>query len=350
MPNNLLARRDFLKLCSLSLSSLALHHFLSNEKNTQKPSEAVGLARVTVKEINIYEEPTYESEVVDTRKKDELIYIYEKLVSPIGPDYNPRWYHIDGGFAHTAYLQPVETHQNDIVYEIPESGHIAEVTVPISLSFRYTDFYGWQPLYRLYYQSMHWVTGIGYGPNHQAWYQITDDLLNINYHVPAWHMRFIDPEEVTPLSTDVPPEEKRVLVNLREQTLSAFESNEVVLHTKVSTGMLHGSTGNGISTKTPAGTFHVEIKMPVRHMGDGNLTSDIYAYELPGVPWVAYFYKTGVAFHGTYWHDNYGNEMSHGCVNMKPDEAKWLWRWLTPVSTHTDRKVGGYGTLVEVVY
>jgi len=97
------------------------------------------------------------------------------------------------------------------------------------------------------------------------------------------------------------------------------------------------------------GKFYVNIKMPVRHMGEGNLTSDINAYELPGIPWVAYFYKTGVAFHGTYWHDNYGNEMSHGCVNMRPDEAKWLWRWLTPESDHTQRMVGGKGTYVEVV-
>lgn len=84
-------------------------------------------------------------------------------------------------------------------------------------------------------------------------------------------------------------------------------------------------------------------------MGDGNITSDIFAYELPGVPWVSYFYRTGVAFHGCYWHDNYGTEMSHGCVNMRPEEAKWLWRWATPESPVNERLAHGIGTKVRVV-
>ena len=41
------------------------------------------------------------------------------------------------------------------------------------------------------------------------------------------------------------------------------------------------------------------------------------AYELPGVPWVSYFTGNGVAFHGTYWHDNFGSPTSHGCLNMR---------------------------------
>ncbi len=83
-------------------------------------------------------------------------------------------------------------------------------------------------------------------------------------------------------------------------------------------------------------------------MGNGQVTADIYAYELPGVPWVSYFHETGVAFHGTYWHDNFGNEMSHGCVNMTPAEAKWLFRWLTPPSEADARITKGYGTRVIV--
>ena len=70
--------------------------------------------------------------------------------------------------------------------------------------------------------------------------------------------------------------------------------------------------------------------MPSRHMGDGELTDDIDAYELPGVPWVSFFHKDGYAFHGTYWHDNFGRKMSHGCVNMQNAAAKWLYRWSLP--------------------
>lgn len=349
MKAKLLSRRDFLKLSGLSVTGLALRPVLSYLSNPLKPSQAIGLVRVTVEKMKVFNEPSYESEIVDWRQKDELLYVYEKFISPRGPDFNPRWYRIDGGYAHTAYLQPVETHVNEVIYQIPETGQLAEVTVPISLSFRYTDFWGWQPLYRLYYQSVHWVTGVGYGPNNQVWYQITDDLLKVNYHIPARHMRLIEPEEITPISTDIPPENKRVLVDRQIQTLYAFENDDVVFQTQVSTGMPHREIKGAPSLKTPAGKFHVQIKMPVRHMGDGNLTSDINAYELPGVPWVAYFYKTGVAFHGTYWHDNYGNEMSHGCVNMRPQDAKWLWRWMTPEINFNDWHVGGLGTQVEVV-
>jgi hypothetical protein len=91
-------------------------------------------------------------------------------------------------------------------------------------------------------------------------------------------------------------------------------------------------------------------------MGDGNLASDIEAYELVGVPWTSFFTMTGYAFHGTYWHDNFGVPMSRGCVNMRPDDAKWLFRWSTPaaapeafeIPTKADRR--GYGTQVRIFY
>ena len=61
----------------------------------------------------------------------------------------------------------------------------------------------------------------------------------------------------------------------------------------------------------------------------------------------------GNAFHGTYWHDNFGLQMSHGCVNMRTDEAKWLFRWSTPVfktpiESHQDWEQRGMGTLVII--
>ena len=60
----------------------------------------------------------------------------------------------------------------------------------------------------------------------------------------------------------------------------------------------------------------------IRHMGDGRLTTDPAAYELPGVPWVSYFTGNGVAFHGAYWHDNFGAPVSHGCINLSPADAR----------------------------
>jgi hypothetical protein len=348
MKMNKLSRREFLKLGGLSLGSLAFNGF-AGSANTHLPPTALGILRVTVEEIHIYREPDYDSEELGHCYRDELIHYYEVIESPAGPEHNPRWYRIDQGYVHSARLQPVESLPNEIIYDLPDNGQLAEVTVPISLAFFHTQAQGWSPVYRLYYESIHWVKKIDFGPNGQPWYGLEDDLLKIIYYVPATHMRLIQPEELTPLAVDVPEEDKFILVDRGNQTVTAFEGDREVFHTDVSTGIPHRRGSNGISTITPVGDFRVRIKMPVRHMGDGNLTNDITAYELPGIPWPTYFTTTGVAFHGTYWHDNYGTEMSHGCVNMRPEEAKWIWRWTTPVITHEDWIKNGYGTRVQVI-
>jgi hypothetical protein len=88
--------------------------------------------------------------------------------------------------------------------------------------------------------------------------------------------------------------------------------------------------------------------MPSKHMGDGRIVSDIEAYELPGVPWTTFFVDTGVAIHGTYWHQNFGAVMSRGCVNVPTAVAKWVFRWTTPVSAPDTCEQRGYGTVVKV--
>ncbi len=339
-------RRDFLKLSGLALGSLAFSPRAFG--HSSKPPEAKGLVRVSTKEIRLYDEPSYQGKVVATRKKDQLLYFYEKFESPEGPEFNPRWYQLDEGYGHTAWLQPVETKLNPVSSFVSSEGELFEVTVPLTQSYRLTKTYGWEKLYRLYYQSVHWVTGVEKGPDGALWYKLLDELLNINYYVLATHLRKIPASELTPVSTKIAEDDKHVEVSIADQHLWAFEEGAIVLDTKVSTGIPGMPTTNGIPTATPRGNFYVFSKMPVRHMGNGQVTSDIYAYELPGVPWVSYFHEWGVAFHGTYWHDNFGNEMSHGCVNMRPDEAKWLFRWLTPESSPRDVQTRGHGTRVYV--
>jgi len=88
--------------------------------------------------------------------------------------------------------------------------------------------------------------------------------------------------------------------------------------------------------------------MPLRHMGNGNLTSDIEAYELPGVPWVCFFHITGVAIHGTYWHTDFGRPRSHGCVNVPTEDAQWIYRWSFPIAPSNEMMTIGYGTPIIV--
>jgi hypothetical protein len=350
------SRREFLKLGVLTLGGLALHPRVIG--HSVKPPEATGLVRVasnTERYRQVYDQPQYplyndEVKVVRTLERDQLLYTYEKFVAETGPSFNPNWYKVDEGYVHTAYMQPVETRMNEIVPFVRESGELFEVTVPVTQSYQLTNSEGWRKIYRLYYSSTHWVTGVASGPDGAQWYRILDELLLIEYYVLASHMRKIPASELTPVSTRVSPNDKRVVVSISEQRMWALEEGAIVLDTKVSTGIPELAPEDAlIPTYTPPGDWWVFSKMPARHMGDGRVTSALDAYELPGVPWVSYFHEWGVAFHGTYWHDNYGNQMSHGCVNMKPEEAKWLFRWLMPSPEFGKvQTTGGNGTLVIV--
>jgi len=97
------------------------------------------------------------------------------------------------------------------------------------------------------------------------------------------HFRPIQPKE-SPHFSGPPFSAKRIDVNLGKQELTAYENDNVVLHTTISSGLSTAVPLGAIPTKTPTGKFNVQVKMPSKHMGDGNLTSDTNAYELPGCP------------------------------------------------------------------
>jgi lipoprotein-anchoring transpeptidase ErfK/SrfK len=345
-----ISRRSFLKLCALSLGGLAFRP-LSNQVSGGFASSYSGdsLLRVAIHSVSVYSQPNDQSMILYQRNRDELVNSYYEVISPDGPGYNPRWYRVWGGYIHSAYVQQVKVRPNPILSTAPEKPIIAEVTVPISQTMRQVQKGKWEPVYRLYYGSVQWIVGIDPGPDGTPWYRLRDELLEVEYHVPGGDLRPIPNEEIAPLSPDIPPEKKRIEVSLATQTLTAFEYDQVVFKTKISSGIPNRELPGQIPTKTPTGEFHIENKMPSKHMGDGQLTSDYEAYELLGVPWTSFFYpKTGVAFHGTYWHDNFGVPMSHGCVNMKIGEAKWIYRWSTPVVNPDLFNTIGYGTYVIV--
>jgi lipoprotein-anchoring transpeptidase ErfK/SrfK len=344
-----LNRRQFLKFTMLAAGGLfprSSHPYLPADD--QQPP--LGWGRVTIAYLRVYSQPSYKSNPVGWRRRDEILPIHEEVISASWPVSNARWYRITNGYAHSAYIQRLDDAQlNPPAKWVPEKGQLGELTVPFSDSLRPLSRGRWEPLYRLYYHTIHWVTGILEGPDREPWYQLTDELLHVRYAVPAAHIRLVSNAEYTPLATDVPDSEKRIEVSLREQVLTAYEGDQVVLRADVSSGIpTSGPSENGIPTDTPAGKFNVALKMPSKHMGDGELTSDYQAYELLGVPWNCFFVSTGVAFHGTYWHDNFGQRMSHGCVNMRNENALWLFRWTTPVIHPGEWFAKGRGTAVHV--
>jgi len=342
-----ISRRDALKLTLLGLGGLAWRPLLKGNARGQQPF--IGLARITISTVSVHREPDFRSPRVDSLKRDDVVRVLAEVRSPYGPRYNPRWYRINTGFLHTAYTQRVGIRLNPVAVDIPKGGRVAEVTVPYTQSWHQRADGQRARLYRLYYGSVHWVTAVKLGPHGEPIYEITDDLLKVPYEVYAPHLRLIPPEEMTPLSPDVPPGAKGIEVNLKTQELIAYEGNTEVFRTTISSGIPSDApTDNGIPTRTPSGHFRIFTKLPARHMGDGNLASSLEAYELPGVPWVSFFVDTGVAFHGTYWHDNFGHPMSHGCINMRNADALWLFRWTTPAYTPLEFEAKGNGTRVWV--
>jgi LysM repeat protein len=111
---------------------------------------------------------------------------------------------------------------------------------------------------------------------------------------------------------------KQIVVDLSEQRIYAYQDGGLLRNVVVSTGLP--------GTPTVQGDYAVYVKYTAQTMsGPG--------YYLPDVPYVMYFYQ-GYGIHGTYWHSNFGQPMSHGCVNLPTPEAEWFFNWAevgTPV-------------------
>ncbi len=347
----MILRGGFLKLFGAGFASLLFNPSLDNSiiSKTEHPN-IVGRARVATPLIYRYSRPSLRSERLGTLRRDHVVTIFEEITSPDGPIHNSRWYRLANGYVHSGWLQRVDNahfHTQPLT-SVPEQGQLGRICVPYTQSYRRIRK-TWEKLYRLYYQSVHWITDLDTGPEGTSWYRLTDDLLHAHHYVPARHVEPINTHELVPISRSVDPDDKRVEVSIDEQTLTAFEQDQPVLQVKVSTGIPSDPVPGLLPTETPRGRFRIQTKMPSRHMGDGILTSDPDAYELPGVPWVCFFHRDGIAFHGTYWHDNFGRMMSHGCVNMRNEDALWLYRWTTPAISPQDWYTRGLGTLVDII-
>ena len=120
-------------------------------------------------------------------------------------------------------------------------------------------------------------------------------------------------------------EHRWIEVDLSEQKLKAWDGGSLYLETPVSTGLPWWPT--------PTGEFRIWIKLRATKMegGEGD-----YYYYLPNVPYVMYFENNevpnwrGFGLHGTYWHDDFGTQRSHGCVNLPTPVAERLYYWVSP--------------------
>jgi hypothetical protein len=127
-----------------------------------------------------------------------------------------------------------------------------------------------------------------------------------------------------------PPEgaganERWIDVDVASQTLVAYEGTRPVYATLVSTG--RGAAGT--DSATPAGTHRIWVKLVASDMGNAARDDVDAHYSLEDVPYVQFF-DGAVALHGTYWHRDFGKKRSHGCVNLAPLDARWLFRFTGP--------------------
>jgi hypothetical protein len=159
------------------------------------------------------------------------------------------------------------------------------------------------------------ITIFGQEPiGEKLWYMIGPD---------SWvEQSYTSRVDVDPIPEGVQAGERWIEVNTFEQTLAAYEGERMVFATLVSTGRAH--------TWTPDGLTRIWSKFTATPMANRETTPDNPAwYYLEDVEWTQYF-NGAYALHTAYWHNAFGFTRSHGCINLAPLDAKWLFGWTSP--------------------
>lgn len=305
-----LTRREFLKLGGAALAGVA---FLPLPPRGRAARGSVRLGRVAEWSAWVRTEPDHRAPTVRRHRCDDVISCLEKVEAEGRNPHNPVWFRVFGGYIYSSYVQPVEVQFNKPVQHLPPEGLWGEISVPYTDARRTASPDAYRTC-RPRYSSVYRIVEAVWGTDHRLWYRLHDSHApGARHYVPAEHVCPVYPEDLAPISPHV--HDKRIEISLADQSLLAFEGDEPVFTTRISGGV-------GGDRSTPRGHHHIVFKSPSRHMvGDD--------FNLPGVSFDAYFWGS-IAIHGTYWHNDFGRPRSHGCVNVAPEAAKWLFRWTAP--------------------
>ena len=344
MLNPQITRRDFLKLATTGTLAFALSDLKLDRVFAESP---VTQGLMTFSGTPLYDEPNFLANKIHLFGKDQVVDVTGiEEVEDDGEDSNPfnnTWYKInDEGYSYSGWVLPVATNYQKPLFNIPNDGQVGEITVPF-VDAKIDPYVYAKRGYRIYYGSTHWVKKVVVTREEKSiWYQIYDSEVKRLVYVPSYAMRLIPADELTLLSPEVPGDEKLLVVELETEMVTAFEGDKMVFSNRCSSGAK--------GTETPKGEFRTYHKGPSVHMtNQGDALENIY--NLPGVPWCSFFTGAGHAFHGTYWHNDYGRPRSHGCVNLLSESAKFIYRWTlpnVPVDAHYVHLPGG-GTRVQVI-
>lgn len=348
--NHQYSRRDFLKLASLGVGALALQPFgkkrvtFQGNRSVLLPdfpkADLLGRNCTTDTSLQwggtvpIMSRPDISSTKVRNTVADE-VFPWEKEVSAETIDLNipnQRWVETHEGYIRSIYLQPCKNNPNTPINAIPngKAGFWGEVTVP------YVDLiveraasgpgwvsdhiaYGRTP--RLYFSQVMWIDNIRTGDSGTIQYHVNERYGNPGdlFWSEGAAFRPLTEDDITPIHPDVDPATKKVVVNLNYQTLTCKEGDQEVYFCRVSTGIQDGSTPLG---DHPINHKWISVRMAASTVGA--------SYDLPGISWTTLFSGEGQAIHAATSHNNFGAVQSHGCVNCKPEDAKWIFKWSLP--------------------
>ena len=355
--NRSLSRRDFIKLAGLGLGALAFEtpHFQTLPTLAQFPA-GDSLGRVAVipnfYSTELRSQPNENAPTIRIQNQDDVVVWQREVVGTnVSGRTSTRWVETPDGFIYAPNLQPVRNLPNTPLNTLPagKPGFWAEVTVPyvdlilpnganpISPGVQFTIQANQQdkktyPPMRLYYGQVVWINQIGGGPNGSVLYVVNEapghgygygDI----FYADGTAFHALTNDDIAPINPNVDPSTKKIVVDASHghQTLSCFEGKNEVYFCRVSTGFVSAAEDDS----TPPGDQSISWKIFSIHMAAN--TANHGGYDTMGVPWPVYFNQpAGAAIHGAFWHNDFGVQRSHGCVNTSPEDAKWIFRWTTP--------------------
>lgn len=348
-----LSRREFLKLSGLSLGTIALSP-LTNQLTQDFPQGQL-LARNTKRGASVRALPDTSATKVGELAEDDVVAWLREVVGSNPYSASQRWVETPAGYVWSPFLQPVYNIHNQPVTTLRETslgpGMWVETTVPWVSMVLVNDGPAGPFISRMvtewgapraYYSQIWWADQIKVDDNGETWYRLNEKYSYGDiFWAPAYAFRALTPEELSPINPEA--ENKYIEINLHRQTLSAFENGREVFFTRVSTGR------DGAET-SPGYNFYPWRKMLSAHLAGSNSGA---GWDLTGVGYTTYFTGSGIALHSTFWHNNYGERTSGGCVNMRPEDAKWIFLWTSPEVPYDPGDVYtegyGFGTNIRVL-
>jgi hypothetical protein len=332
---NKLSRRTLLKLSGGILAAApfvrvpqaVLAQEFARERAVAVMPARKPLGRAMANNVPIRETADVKGTVIRNLKLNDLIELTGQLTAPGPTTHNSIWYQTPEGFVHSAFVYPCENSFNSPVAALTEGGNWAEVSVPLTPVHSKADPKA-AVRDEFVYGTVYRAVKIVEGTDKQVWYQLHDEYAGSGFFALAANIRIIPDAEFAPISPEIALENKRIEVDIKAQQVTAYEYDVPVFTTRVATGGSYRTPGGVRAFGTTRGEHRIFRKIAGQRMYGGTPGFDYY--NLPGVPWVSYFTYSGIAFHGSYWHNDYGRPRSHGCVNMYADDAKWVFRWTMP--------------------